>query len=56
MKVKDLIGTLQMLIEHGLSEDAEVVAFNADAEEVVPVTGFLHDANQIEICTDDMEG
>lgn len=53
MKVADLVLRLQQL-----RPDAEVMAFDADAGVVMPITGYLYspgeDPPSVELCTDDM--
>lgn len=55
MTVAQLISNLQNLLLHGLKEDDEVIAWDADAEEHLPVTGFSYGGNTgtITLETDD---
>jgi hypothetical protein len=47
-----MIKQLQELIAHGLNPSAEVRAFDGDSGKMELVSGFLHDANQVDLCTD----
>lgn len=48
MMVRELIENLMKM-----NQDAEVVAFDADAGETVPVTGLLFDERSVTIQTDE---
>lgn len=47
-----MIRQLQNFIEHGLKPTAIVKAWNGDSNEWQPVTGFLYDAESVELQTD----
>lgn len=55
MTVDEVIAHLQQLVAHGLSPSAIVKAWNGDSNQVEPVTGFLYNENEVEICTDDTD-
>jgi len=55
MTVESLIAHLQNLVAHGLSPDSIVKAYDGGVEKLMPVTGFLYDNNEVEICTDDID-
>jgi hypothetical protein len=51
MTVDSLIAHLQRLVDHCLNKNAIVKAWDPDAGEIRPVTGFLYDDNEVELCT-----
>ena len=55
MTAAQLIVHLQELIEHGMPEAVEVIIYDAECEECIPVTGFLYDDKTLELQTDDTE-
>lgn len=48
MRVAQMIELLNTM-----NPEAEVTAFNADAQEIVPVTGAVFNSSQVELQTDD---
>jgi len=52
MTVEGMIRQLQNLIEHGLKPTAVIKAWDGDSGEWQPVTGFLYDADSVELQTD----
>lgn len=55
MTVDGLIEHLTYLRQHGLSGSAIIKTYNADTKDLLPVSGFIYDDNEVEICTDDMQ-
>ena len=51
MKLKDFI---EMLQAAGLPGDAEVKIFDADMREMMPVTGMVHNADEVQLHSEDM--
>jgi hypothetical protein len=53
MNLRELINKLEEIIRCGIPETAVVLAYDGDSEGLEPVTGFLYDAANVEICTDE---
>ena len=51
MKASDLI---KMLQDAECDGDIEIKIFDADAGENMPVTGMTHTAEEVRLCSDDM--
>lgn len=54
MTIDGLIAMLNELKAHGATVEELVLAYDGDAEAVVPVTGYLIDVGKtLELCTDE---
>ena len=56
MTVDELIEHLTMMKKTGVKGSAQIRAWDGDSERMEPITGFLYDKDNVDICTDDMGG
>jgi hypothetical protein len=52
MTVEELVESLKLAMAHGLNPGAIVKAWDADAEAIKPITGYLHGGSEVELLTD----